>query len=119
LKFREFLQLQCDQQGYTAFRPIDAAAFPVVKFNATPQQPDGVSCGICVLLMLELLARVPEEFYTRALSGAPWRLIDILRARAKWACELLAYPRGADANSAPELQDARDLGESAELMEFH
>lgn len=118
LKFREFLQLQCDQQGYTAFRPIDAAAFPVVKFNATPRQPDGVSCGVCVLLMLELLPRDPDEFYARARDGTPWRLIEILRARAKWACELLVYPLGVDASAAQELQNTRDMDESAELMEL-
>jgi hypothetical protein len=68
--------------------------------------------------MLELLARDPDESYARARDGTPWRLIEILRARAKWACELLVYPLGVDASAAQELQNTRDMDESAELMEL-
>ena len=68
-----------------------------------PKQPDGVSCGVCVLLMLELLARNPMDFYTALTSQPHWSPEHIAAARAKYACELLVRPNRTWVENATEL----------------
>ena len=68
-----------------------------------PKQPDGVSCGVCVLLMLELLARNPVEFFTALTSPPHWSPEHIAAARAKYACELLVRPNRVRVGNATKL----------------
>ena len=69
---------------------LDEDSFPLTNYNH-PKQPDGVSCGVCCLLMLEVLARSPEAFYSLARSGRNFTPNEILTARAKWASALRAH----------------------------
>jgi len=95
---------------------LDEDSFPLTNFNH-PKQPDGVSCGVCCLLMLEVPARSPEAFYSLARSGRNFTPNEILTARAKWACALLTRPHG-DGNSAAQLSQARVRDTLAEQAQY-
>ena len=79
-------QVQAEQSG----SPIGAATFERTLIES-PRQPDGVSCGVCVIIEIQRAAdRETEEGRARTFTEA-----ELLRCRAKWACELLANPTPA------------------------
>ena len=77
--------------------PIGAASFESTVIE-TPQQPDGVSCGVCVLI--EMQRTVDGETYSR--RDSEFTEIELLRCRAKWACELLLNPMPTRARGSTE-----------------
>ena len=115
---RKYLSAESNRQDEAAMGALllDEDSFPLTNFNH-PKQPDGVSCGVCCLLMLEVLARSPEAFYSLARSGRNFTPNEILTARAKWACALLTRPHG-DGNSAAQLSQARVRDTLAEQAQY-
>ena len=95
-----YLQDVCDRQG-SHYR---LAEFRFDKHNA-PKQPDGVSCGVCVFSALELLKRDPENFYHVLENQSHWSPEYIASARARFACDLLVRPNGANNEGAEALRN--------------
>jgi len=119
LELGRYLQRVCDAQGYTAHRPTD---FALEKWIDGPLQPDGYSCGVCVLMVLEMLAAAPtlEAFYAAiaARGKREWTEDEINRARARWACDLLHRPNGASGEQQAVLVAARLAAAKAQVAEF-
>ena len=53
-----------------------------------PKQPDHVSCGACVLIEIQRIAEGHIDSPRGPCSGAA----ELLRFRAKWACEIMSNP---------------------------
>jgi hypothetical protein len=109
--FSEHLKEELERQGCSAF---DIDSFELVKVS-WPRQPDGVSCGVCSLMAMEILisqgADAFDAFVEAHRGGGFWTAIEIRRARARWACELLVPPGG-------EVQALLQEAEEAELDNF-
>jgi hypothetical protein len=67
--------------------PIDAASFARTLIEM-PRQPDGVSCGVCVIVEIQRIAdRETDSGRAREFTEE-----ELLRCRAKWACTLMRDP---------------------------
>jgi hypothetical protein len=112
--FRVYLQDECDRQG-SHHRP---ANWPLEKHNQ-PRQPDNTSCGVCVLLMLQLLQRDPLFFYRALEDQCHWSPEHIAKERAKFAYELLVRPNGTSTRDRANLMRARENSEIHEGLDVH
>ncbi|KAJ1449959.1 hypothetical protein M885DRAFT_622103 [Pelagophyceae sp. CCMP2097] len=80
--------------------PWDPIGYVVKDNSPAPQQPDGDSCGCCVLMGLEALCA------GNALDGAgrfrrmpSYTRLDIAQSRARWQRSLLRETHGAAATN--------------------
>ena len=71
--------------------PIGAASFESTV-RESPGQPGDISCGVCVLVEIQRI--INRKMDSR--RDHKFAEVELLRCRAKWACELLP-------NSAPTL----------------
>ena len=112
--FSVHLKEELARQGCADF---DVDSFELVIVTR-PKQPDGVSCGVCVLMAMEVLVSQGAEAFDKfaADHGSTWTALEIRRARARWACELSVAPGGAvhealvEADQA-ELENCVDLSD--------
>ena len=112
--FSAHLKEELARQGCEDF---DVDSFELVTVTR-PKQPDGVSCGVCVLMAMEVLVSQGAEAFDKfaADHGSTWTALEIRRARARWACELSVAPGGAvhealvEADQA-ELESCVDLSD--------
>jgi hypothetical protein len=77
-----------DQVHHEQEREVAGTASLPTELHTHPQQPDGVSCGICVLIEIQRIA----DGGMNAHRELQFTSTELLRFRAKWACELLANP---------------------------
>jgi hypothetical protein len=90
--------------------PIDAVSFERTLIE-TPRQPDGVSCGVCVIVEIQrIVDREADSGRAREFTEA-----ELLRCRAKWACELIKNPTPAPPRATRERTEdpAGDGGDPA------
>ena len=67
--------------------PVDAVSFERTV-HTTPRQPDGVSCGVCVLAEIQRIAdRDMDSRRNREFTAA-----ELSRCRAHWACAIMINP---------------------------
>ena len=59
------------------------------KLCSTPEQPDTVSCGICVLIEIQRIAEGNIDSPRNRRSD----VAELARYRARWACEIMSNPK--------------------------
>ena len=98
-----------DQVHHEQEREVTGTASLPTELHTHPQQPDGVSCGICVLIEIQRIV----DGRMNAHRTLQFTNAELLRFRAKWACELLANPpkrRGQAMEDTGRHRDRRNGG---------
>ena len=113
--FKAHLKEELVRQGCEDF---DVDSFELVVVTR-PMQPDGVSCGVCVLMAMEVLVSEGAEAFDKFVAdrgGSNWLPLEIRRARARWACELRVAPDGV-VHEALEVVDQAELDNFVDLSD--
>jgi Ulp1 family protease len=77
--------------------PKDPQDYVIKNTSPAPQQPDGTSCGCCVLMGLEALCAGDALDGTGRFRSMPdYTSLDVARWRARWQCILLRETHAAD-----------------------
>ena len=107
--FSAHLKEELARQGCEDF---DVDSFELVIVTR-PKQPDGVSCGVCVLMAMEVLVSQGAEAFDEFVADhdGKWTHLEIRCARARWACELSVAPGAA-------VHEALEEAGQAELENF-
>ena len=91
-KLRDHIQQERERQGPLS----DVSSWGLLYCPKTPKQPGTVSCGACVLIMIELMAtRGVEAFYLlneqceyrRAGGPLPEGATEVFRAEVQWTTQ--------------------------------
>ena len=68
------------------------------KVHSSSRQPGGISCGVCVLIEIQRIADGKMD----SRRDRKFDATELLRCRAKWACELINDQPGANPRYEPD-----------------
>mmetsp|Transcript_25005 Transcript_25005/g.86351 ORF Transcript_25005/g.86351 Transcript_25005/m.86351 type:complete len:180 (-) Transcript_25005:51-590(-) len=94
--------------------PRDPQDYALVNRSSAPQQPDGVSCGCCVLMDLEALCTSDgfDSSTGRFRRRSNYTSLDVAQWRARWQCSLRGSSARPMAPPPPTKASPRSHGRS-------